>query len=279
MDLPQYGDIDLSVPSRENLEMSRRMAERDAQLRRQREADRSPLEKLAGGLQAGRFMGSALTQAVNSLPTRVFKGDEAADKFMEDRMYKPEQPLAYEYAGDIGNFLEKLETEYKLPPVATGEVLGFAPLIQAGIADAARKGTGAAVRGGMALERGLEPVVRGALERGGLPREMVMAMGANTQSNMVKKPGEWFFAPNEPTPGIIVPGKINNVREAVRNMKGNYGARRVERAADEIPNLEKMYQEGALKEHIQQVRAELRDKDKAIRDNAEAQAHKTNMLE
>jgi hypothetical protein len=49
-------------------------------------------------------------------------------------------------------------------------------------------------------------------------------------------------------PNILIPSKMNNVREAVRNMKGNYGARRVERAADEIPNLEKMYQEDALKE-------------------------------
>jgi len=49
-------------------------------------------------------------------------------------------------------------------------------------------------------------------------------------------------------PGIIIPSKMNNVREAVRNMKGNYGARRVERAADEIPNLERMYQEDALKQ-------------------------------
>ena len=49
-------------------------------------------------------------------------------------------------------------------------------------------------------------------------------------------------------PGIIIPSKMNNVREAVRNIKGNYGARRVERAADEIPNLENMFQEDALKE-------------------------------
>ena len=84
MDLPQFGDVDLSVPTRENLEMARRMAERDAQLKRQQQADRSPLEKLAGGIQAGRFMGSALTQAVNSLPTRIAKGDEAADKFIQE---------------------------------------------------------------------------------------------------------------------------------------------------------------------------------------------------
>jgi len=193
MDLPQFGDVDLSQPTKANLEMGRRMAERDAQLRRQQEADRSPLEKVAGALEAVRFMGSALTQSINSFPTRMVHGDEAAEKFMQDRIYKPTQPVAYEYAQDVGDFLEKLETEYKLPPVATGEVLGFAPLIQAGMVDAARKGTGAAVRGGMALERGIEPVVRGALERGGLPREMALGMGANTQSNVIKpKGGNWF---------------------------------------------------------------------------------------
>jgi hypothetical protein len=49
-------------------------------------------------------------------------------------------------------------------------------------------------------------------------------------------------------PSIIIPSKVSNVKEAVRQSKGDYGARRVERAADEIPSLEKMYQENALKE-------------------------------
>ena len=49
-------------------------------------------------------------------------------------------------------------------------------------------------------------------------------------------------------PSIIIPSKVSNVKEAVRQSKGDYGARRVERAADEIPNLEKLYQENALKE-------------------------------
>lgn len=189
MDLPQYGDVDLSVPSRENLEMARRMAEREAELRRQQQADRSPLEKLAGGLQAGRFMGSALTQAVNSLPTRIFKGDEAAEKFMQERIYKPEQPLAYEYAGDIGDFLEKLETEYKIPPVLP-EAVALQYLSAPATAQAARAAGKGALQAGMALERGMEPVVRGALDRGGLPREMVMGMGANTQSNVMKPSGK-----------------------------------------------------------------------------------------
>jgi regulator of protease activity HflC (stomatin/prohibitin superfamily) len=84
MDLPQYGDVDLSVPTQANLEMSRRMAQRQADLKRQQERDRSPLEKVAGALQTGRLMGSALTQAINSMPTRIAKGDAAADQFMQE---------------------------------------------------------------------------------------------------------------------------------------------------------------------------------------------------
>jgi hypothetical protein len=50
-----------------------------------------------------------------------------------------------------------------------------------------------AVQAGMKLERGMEPVVNRAMERGGLPREMVMAMGANAQSNVIKpKGGNWL---------------------------------------------------------------------------------------
>ena len=117
MNLPQFGDVDLSVPTKANLDLSERIAQRDADLKRQQQGDRSLPEKIAGVAQAGRFMGSALTQAVNSIPTRIAYGDEAADKFMQERLYKPEQPTAYEYVDDVGNFLQRLETEYKIPPV------------------------------------------------------------------------------------------------------------------------------------------------------------------
>jgi hypothetical protein len=182
MEIPhEYYDI----PTKENRELSRRRGERIADLERQKSADTSPLEKLAGGIQAGRFLGSALTQAVNSIPTRLFKGDEAADKFMQERMYKPEQPLAYEYAGDVGNFLEKLETEYKIPPVLP-EAVALQFLTAPATSQAARAAGRGAEKAGMALERSMEPVVKGALERGGLPREMALGMGANTQSNVMK---------------------------------------------------------------------------------------------
>jgi hypothetical protein len=188
MDLPQYGDIDLSIPTKENLEMGRRMAERDAQLRRQQQADRSPLEKLAGGVQAGRLMGSALAQSVASIPTALREGSKAADEYIAQNMYKPTQPLAYEYAQDVGDFLEKLETEYKIPPILP-EAMALQFLTGPGTSQAARAAGKGAVKAGRALERRMEPVVTGALEQGGLPREMALGMGQGMQSNIIKPVG------------------------------------------------------------------------------------------
>jgi hypothetical protein len=55
-------------------------------------------------------------------------------------------------------------------------------------------------------------------------------------------------APLVEAPSIIVPKGVSSLKEAARQSKGEYGARRVERAADEIPNLEKMYKNQALRE-------------------------------
>jgi hypothetical protein len=148
MNLPQYGDVDLSVPTKENLELGSRMAQRDADLKRQREGDRSLPEKIAGVAQAGRFIGSALTQAVNSLPTRMAYGDEAADKFMQERLYKPEQPTAYEYVDDLGNFLQRLETEAKIPPM-----LPEATALQYLVGPAASQAKKAAGQGALSLAK------------------------------------------------------------------------------------------------------------------------------
>ena len=135
MEIP---DVDVDVPTKENLEMSRRLAQRQGELEKQIQADRSPLDKLAGTIQGGRLLGSAMLQGINSMPTRLVHGDKAAEKFIQDRIYKPTNELGVEYAGDTAKFLEELETKYKLPPVAMGDVLGFAPLIQAGVGQAAK---------------------------------------------------------------------------------------------------------------------------------------------
>lgn len=117
MDLPQFGDVDLSVPTAANRALGQRMTEREVGLKRQADRDISPLEKLAGGMQAGRLMGSGLVQAAKSIPTAITKGGKAAEEYIAENIYKPTQPKAYEYAGDVGDFLTSLETDYKLPPM------------------------------------------------------------------------------------------------------------------------------------------------------------------
>jgi hypothetical protein len=49
-------------------------------------------------------------------------------------------------------------------------------------------------------------------------------------------------------PSIVIPSRLSNLKEVVRGQKGEYGAKRVERAADEIPNLERMYKEEAMRD-------------------------------
>ena len=49
-------------------------------------------------------------------------------------------------------------------------------------------------------------------------------------------------------PSIIIPSKLTELRKTVQKEKGDYGSRRLERAADEIPNLERLYKEQALRE-------------------------------
>jgi len=51
-------------------------------------------------------------------------------------------------------------------------------------------------------------------------------------------------------PMVMKPSALTELRKTVQQEKGDYGARRVERAADEVLNLEKMYTLDALKERF-----------------------------
>ena len=51
-------------------------------------------------------------------------------------------------------------------------------------------------------------------------------------------------------PMVMKPSALSELKKIVQQEKGGYGARRVERAADEVPNLEKMYTLDALKERF-----------------------------
>ena len=217
MNLPQYGDFDLTVPTKANLDLSKRIAQRDADLKRQQQGDRSLPEKIAGVAQAGRFLGSALTQAVNSIPTRIAYGDEAADKFMQERLYKPEQPTAYEYAGDVGNFLEKLETEYKIPPV-----LPEATALQSVVGPAASQAKKAVGQGALSLAQS-DAAYKLAQKALASP-----ALAAVRPMNVVKPTGGNFLTGR--TEKDLAPLKRNVTTRAIEN--GRYTPEQVAQLAE-----------------------------------------------
>ena len=217
MNLPQYGEVDLSVPTQANLELGSRMAQREADLKRQQQGDRSLPEKIAGVAQAGKFMGSALTQAVNSVPTRIAYGDEAADKFMQDRLYKPEQPTAYEYVDDVGNFLEKLETEYKIPPV-----LPEATALQSVVGPAASQAKKAVGQGALSLAQS-DAAYKLAQKALASP-----ALAAVRPMNVVKPTGGNFLTGR--TEKDLAPLKRNVTTRAIEN--GRYTPEQVAQLAE-----------------------------------------------
>ena len=55
-------------------------------------------------------------------------------------------------------------------------------------------------------------------------------------------------APAPRAPMIIKPSTLTELKKIVQQEKGDYGSRRLERAADEVPNLERMYNDRALKD-------------------------------
>jgi hypothetical protein len=66
---------------------------------------------------------------------------------------------------------------------------------------------------------------------------------------VVRAGKDFAMAAGQPATRVapVTPGALTRVQEAVRQSKGDYGAKRVQRAADEIPNLERMYTEEALR--------------------------------
>lgn len=171
MELPKFGDLDLEVPTAANRSMGSRMVERDVGLKRQADKDMSPLEKLAGGIQTGRLIGSGLAQAVKSIPTAITKGGKAAEEYIAENIYQPTQPKAYEYAGDVADFLTSLETDYKLPPV-----LPEAVAIQSLLGPATRQA-------GKAVKKGAK---QGALN-------LMAPRTLNPQAGVIKpKGGNWL---------------------------------------------------------------------------------------
>jgi hypothetical protein len=120
-------------------------------------------------------------------------------------------------------------------------------------------------RGSLAVHNfPITPEMRESIKQKGLPLYQQVGIptaGAGAASQMLEPEEEPQYgtggtiakmalkaAPPPRSPQIIKPSTLTELKKIVEKEKGGYGARRVERAADEVPNLEKLYQEKALRE-------------------------------
>jgi hypothetical protein len=135
--------FDPEVPSDLSRAYARRMAEKDAYQRSMADQKLTPSQRAVAGAEATGMIGSALFEGVQQLP-KLLDGEEAYTKAVGEGMYKPRfQPeKAAEYAGNVGDFLERLETEYKMPAL-TPELMPFI-----GAAEAAKQQSKRAVKQG-----------------------------------------------------------------------------------------------------------------------------------
>jgi hypothetical protein len=108
----------------------------------------------------------------------------------------------------------------------------------------------------------ITPEMRESIKQKGLPLYQQIGIptaGAGAASQMLEPQEEPQYgtggaiakmalkaAPEPRSPAIMRSSALTNVKSAVRQDKGQYGARRLDRAADEIPNLEKMFKQDAL---------------------------------
>jgi hypothetical protein len=98
-----------------------------------------------------------------------------------------------------------------------------------------------------------DPELRSMIEGYMAGGEVGMADGGKMVKGATKAFKKLFAEPATESkviqpPSIIIPSKLTELRKTVQKEKGDYGSRRLERAADEIPNLDKLYKEQALRE-------------------------------
>jgi len=182
--------IPFDVPTRANLLQGQRLIDEQLREKAARDAKLSPLDKAYAALEAARTFGSGILATVGSLPTRAIKGEDAAQEYINQRMYIPTTEKGMDYVGNVGNFLEQLETKYKLPPV-----LPEAVALQNVMGPAAKQATKQAAKAA-------KPVVGQALEdymfKQGLAMPVVKPTGGNWLTGDVEGALNKLKGPTQP---------------------------------------------------------------------------------
>jgi hypothetical protein len=88
------------------------------------EPDLSVIQRLMGLPQTLRAVGQNMAVGAASLPVGVYQGfgnpaagEAAMSQFQQEYGYTPTNPAAQRQLQGLGEFLQQLETEYKIPPM------------------------------------------------------------------------------------------------------------------------------------------------------------------
>jgi hypothetical protein len=182
--------FDPEVPSDLSRAYARRMAEKNAYQRSMADQKLTPAQRGTAGLEATGMLGSAMFEGVQQLP-KLLDGEEAYTKAVGEGMYQPRfQPeKAAEYVGNVADFLEKLETEYKMPQLLP-ELLPFTGAAEAAkqqakkaVKQGAKKAVGAL--GSLAKSEAGQKLAQKALE------SPFMLPAANPMYAIKQKGGNW----------------------------------------------------------------------------------------
>jgi len=187
----QSKGFDPNVPSPLSQAHSRRMVEQQVADAKAKDMRLSPLDRAIAGLEAVAMAGSAMFESIQQAP-KLLQGEDAYAQAIGNRMYMPRQQpeKAMEYLDNALNFVDRLQTEYKLPPIMP-ELAGFQPLAQAAQQQVGQGVKRGALQAGMAVERSLDKPVTDIMNRGGIGSELLGSF--NTQPAQVVKPkgGNW----------------------------------------------------------------------------------------
>jgi hypothetical protein len=203
--------IPFDVPTRANLLQGQRLIDEQLREKSARDAKLSPLDKAYAALEAARTFGSGILATVGSLPTRAIKGEDAAQEYINQRMYIPTTEKGMDYVGNVANFLEQLETKYKMPPV-----LPEAVALQNVMGPAAKQATKQAAKAA-------KPVVGKALEEYMFKQGLALP-AAEPSFNIPAglKPSEkdkFVRVYNAMESGDTIPRSTKNVQEVVGDEK------------------------------------------------------------
>jgi hypothetical protein len=191
-DRPNQPKFDFDTPSPLSQAVSRRLVEMEQAEAKAKDMKLSPLDRAVAGLEAVAMAGSGMFEAIQQAP-KLLQGEDAYAQAIGNRMYQPRvQPeKSKEYVDNALNFLERLQTEYKLPPILP-EVAGFQPLVEAAKNQAVQGMKRGALQAGTAVERALDKPVTDVMNRGGFGAQMLGSF--NTQPAQVIKPkgGNWL---------------------------------------------------------------------------------------